>query len=99
MKKYLIPNRADIDLRSQEAGNRLEFEHFEVDAIVSSKDSISFIDFCSSRQPVHNNPKALFDFENPDISKEDYANEIVKRLENNPALLKTIYKIIMALDY
>jgi len=44
-------------------------------------------------------PKALFDFENPDTNKEDYINEIVKRLENNPALLKTIYKIVMALDY
>ncbi len=45
------------------------------------------------------NPKALFDFENSDTSKEDYIDEIVKRLENNPALLKTIYKIVMALDY
>ncbi len=45
------------------------------------------------------NPKSLFDFENPDTDKEDYIDEIVKRLKNNPALLKTIHKIVIALDY
>jgi len=45
------------------------------------------------------NPKALFEFENPNADKADYIDEIAKRLENNPALLKTIYKIVIALDY
>lgn len=45
------------------------------------------------------NPKALFEFENQDTGKLDCIDEIIKRLENNPALLKIIYKIVIALDY
>ena len=45
------------------------------------------------------NPKALFEFENTNADKVDCIDEIAKRLENNPALLKTIYKIVIALDY
>ncbi len=45
------------------------------------------------------NPKALFEFENQDTGKLDSIDEIIKRLENNPALLKIIYKIVIALDY
>lgn len=53
-------------------------------------------DICNA---LNINPKVLFDFEYSEISKENSINEIVKRLENNPQLLKTIYKIVMALDY
>ncbi len=45
------------------------------------------------------NPKVLFDFENTEISEEISLDEIIKRLKNNPSLLKNIYKIVMALDY
>ncbi|MBQ2871780.1 helix-turn-helix transcriptional regulator [bacterium] len=44
-------------------------------------------------------PKILFDFEHTEVAKENLISEIVKRLENNPQLLKTIYKIVIALDY
>ena len=43
-------------------------------------------------------PKTLFDFEYSDISKENSIKEIVKKLENNPNLLKIIYKIVSVLD-
>ncbi len=59
-----------------------------------------------SAEPLENlckalniNPKALFEFENQDTGKLDSIDEIIKRLENNPALLKIIYKIVIALDY
>ena len=45
------------------------------------------------------NPKVLFDFGCSEVSNENSIEEIVKRLEKNPQLLKTIYKIVMALDY
>lgn len=45
------------------------------------------------------NPKVLFDFEYSEISNENSIEEIVKRLEKNPQLLKTVYKIVLALDY
>ena len=44
-------------------------------------------------------PNVLFDFKYCDITKENSLDEIVKRLENNPKLLKTVYRIVMALDY
>ena len=44
------------------------------------------------------NPKSLFDFEELEIKKEDYLDEINIKLKHNPQLLKTIYKIINALD-
>ena len=40
-KKSNIPNRIDIDLRPQNANDRLEFGHFEADTILSSKKSKS----------------------------------------------------------
>ena len=40
-KKNLIPNRTDIDFRSQKANERKEFGHFEADCIVSRKGSKS----------------------------------------------------------
>ena len=45
------------------------------------------------------NPKVLFDFGFSDVSNENSIEEIVKRLEKNPQLLKTVYKIVVALDY
>ncbi|MBQ7287804.1 MAG: helix-turn-helix transcriptional regulator [Candidatus Gastranaerophilales bacterium] len=44
------------------------------------------------------NPKSLFDFEELEIKKEDYLDEINIKLKHNPQLLKTIYKIINVLD-
>ena len=44
------------------------------------------------------NPKSLFDFEELEIKKENYLDEINIKLKHNPQLLKTIYKIINALD-
>lgn len=44
-------------------------------------------------------PNTLFDFKYSDIAEENALVEITKRLENNPNLLKTVYKIVMALDY
>lgn len=42
-------------------------------------------------------PKELFDF-GETISENDSIEEIVRRLKRNPTLLKTIYKIVIALD-
>ena len=44
-------------------------------------------------------PDVLFDFKYSNISKNTSLEEIVKRLKNNPTLLKTIYRIVLALDY
>ena len=44
-------------------------------------------------------PKTLFDFEYSELTKENTIKEIVTKLENNPKLLKTIYKIVSVLDY
>lgn len=44
-------------------------------------------------------PKILFDFKYSEISEEVSLAEITKRLKNNPNLLKTVYKIVMVLDY
>ena len=43
-------------------------------------------------------PKMLFDYDDISVSKGDYLNEIINKLKNNPTLLKTIYKIVIALD-
>ncbi len=43
-------------------------------------------------------PSALFDFKCSDTTENTYLDEIVKRLKNNPTLLKIIYKIVIALD-
>ena len=43
-------------------------------------------------------PSALFDFKYSDITENAYLDEIVKRMKNNPTLLKIIYKIVIALD-
>ena len=42
-------------------------------------------------------PKELFNFDT-DKPKEEVMDEIVRRLKRNPTLLKTIYKIVLALD-
>lgn len=44
-------------------------------------------------------PNVLFDFKYSDVTKNTSLEEIVKRLKNNPTLLKTIYRIVLALDY
>lgn len=44
-------------------------------------------------------PNELFDFKSFSISEENAMDEIIKRLENNSNLLKTVYKIVKALDY
>ena len=44
------------------------------------------------------NPKILFDFDDYSIVSQDPVEEISNRLRRNPALLKIIYKIVLALD-
>ncbi|CDE44972.1 transcriptional regulator [Clostridium sp. CAG:768] len=44
-------------------------------------------------------PSVLFDFKYADVTNENSLDDIIKRLKNNPNLLKTVYKIVMALDY
>ena len=44
------------------------------------------------------NPKLLFDFDDFEIKKENYLEEINNKLKCNPNLLKTIYKIVAVLD-
>lgn len=44
------------------------------------------------------NPKILFDFDDYSIISQDPVEEISNRLRRNPALLKIIYKIVLALD-
>lgn len=43
-------------------------------------------------------PRNLFDFNYIDLKETDAIDEISYRLKNNPKLLKTIYKIVIALD-
>jgi transcriptional regulator with XRE-family HTH domain len=43
-------------------------------------------------------PKVLFDFQYCENIEENPIDFIIKRLKRNPALLKIIYKIVMALD-
>lgn len=43
-------------------------------------------------------PNVLFDFKYSDVSEDISLDEIIKRLRNNPNLLKTVYRIVMALD-
>jgi len=43
-------------------------------------------------------PKVLFDFEYLEVNEKDLISEIVKRLKRNPALLKTVYRIVLALE-
>lgn len=45
------------------------------------------------------NPNVLFDFKYSDVPEDVSLDEIIKRLKNNPNLLKTVYRIVMALDY
>lgn len=52
-------------------------------------------DLCSA---LNIKPNVLFDFKYSDVN-DTPLEEIVKRLKNNPTLLKTIYKIVIALDY
>ena len=44
-------------------------------------------------------PKTLFDFKLSEIDEADVLSEIIKRLKKNSNLLKTVYKIVLALDY
>lgn len=44
-------------------------------------------------------PAVLFDFKYSDIPDKNAIDAINKKLTNNPNLLKTVYKIVMALDY
>lgn len=43
-------------------------------------------------------PEILFNFNIIDTANEDLLKSITSRLEKNPNLLKTIYKIVVALD-
>lgn len=43
-------------------------------------------------------PEILFNFNIIDTANEDLLKSIISRLEKNPNLLKTIYKIVVALD-
>ena len=52
-------------------------------------------DLCSA---LNIKPNVLFDFKYSDVN-DTPLEEIVKRLKNNPTLLKTIYRIVLALDY
>lgn len=44
-------------------------------------------------------PNVLFDFKYSDVPEDVSLDEIIKRLKNNSNLLKTIYRIVVALDY
>lgn len=43
-------------------------------------------------------PNVLFNFKYSDVKESTSLEEITKRLQNNPTLLKTIYRIVLALD-
>ena len=40
------------------------------------------------------NPNVLFDFKYSDVPEDVSLDEVIKRLKNNPNLLKTVYRII-----
>ncbi len=44
-------------------------------------------------------PNVLFDFKYTDVPDDVSLEQIIKRLKNNSNLLKTVYKIVMTLDY
>lgn len=44
-------------------------------------------------------PNVLFDFKQTEACENTSLEEIVRRLKNNPILLQTISKIVVALDY
>lgn len=43
-------------------------------------------------------PNVLFNFKYSDVKESTSLEEITQRLQNNPTLLKTIYRIVLALD-
>ena len=49
-------------------------------------------------QALNVEAKALFNFNDSNKSSDDAIKEIVAKLEKNPQLLNTIYKIVLALD-
>lgn len=57
--------------------------------------SETLFDLC---QYLKINPKYLFDFELENSKPCDLLSDINMRLKNNPLLLKTIHKIVVALD-
>ena len=44
------------------------------------------------------NPNVLFDFKDEEVNRISAIDDIVSRLNKNPKLLKTIHKIVLALD-
>ena len=71
VKKHLISNRIDIDLRPIEADMRLEFGHFEADTIVSCKGSKSallvIVDRLSRRTKIKKLERKLADLTSSSI--------------------------------
>ncbi len=69
------------------------FDRFDVNNFVSVE---TLEELCTA---LEINPNVLFDFKYSDVLEDLSLDEIIKWLKNNPNLLKTVYRIVMALDY
>ena len=89
--------RRDLELTQENLAEMADISTQSMSQIENGQNFVSAETMDALCKALKVEPKDLFNFEKNE-PKEEALIEIVRRLKRNPTLLKTIYKIVIALD-
>ena len=89
--------RSNLDITQEALAEMVDISRQSMSKIENGQNFVSAETMIALCEALKVEPKELFNFEE-NKPKEDTIDDIVRRLKRNPTLLKTIYKIVLALD-
>lgn len=90
--------RLKLELTQEQFAERIGISPKSLSLIELGKNFVSAEVLNSICENMNVNPKTLFDFDYYEKDKNSLLDDVVKRISNDTTILKTIHKIVMALQ-
>ena len=90
--------RTSLNLTQEQLAEKMGVSPKSLSQIELGNNFISAEKLALMCEALNVKPKALFDFDYIESSKESFIDDVIERIKNNPDILKSLHKVIVALD-
>ncbi|HIS37089.1 TPA: helix-turn-helix transcriptional regulator [Candidatus Scatousia excrementigallinarum] len=90
--------RLRLELTQEQFAEKIGISAKSLSQIELGKNFVSAEVLESICSQMNINPKSLFDFDYIETSRKNLLEDIIQRVSNDTSILKTIHKIVVALD-
>lgn len=90
--------RTSLNLTQEQLAEKMGVSPKSLSQIELGNNFISAEKLALMCEALNTKPKTLFDFDYIETSNENFIDDVIDRIKNNPDILKSLHKVIVALD-